>query len=183
MTDFTLTFPADFLWGATTAAHQVEGSSVPTPGPPGSRCRADAQARGRAGLRLVGRALCRTSTAPLPWATTRTASRSNGPHRAQRGGVQQEAIAHYADTIAALPGTWSRCSRCILHRPAVGSPGKTASNGYSAPLRPLQIVAEELGGGVTMWCTVNEPLAYAVQGYLLGRFPPGERSLGRATRR
>ena len=31
-----------------------------------------------------------------------------------------------------------------------------------------------------MWCTINAPLDYAMQGHWLGRFPPGERSLGRA---
>ena len=28
-----------------------------------------------------------------------------------------------------------------------------------------------------LWCTINEPMVYASQGYLLGRFPPGKRSV------
>lgn len=35
-------------------------------------------------------------------------------------------------------------------------------------------VAEALGGEVDLWCTVNEPNVYAVQGYLDGIWPPGK---------
>ena len=41
-------------------------------------------------------------------------------------------------------------------------------------------VVEALGDQVTLWCTINEPLVYAVVGYLDGRFPPGVKSLRRA---
>ncbi|SEM38998.1 glycosyl hydrolase family 1 [Stigmatella aurantiaca] len=36
-------------------------------------------------------------------------------------------------------------------------------------------VAEALGGEVDLWCTVNEPNVYAVQGYLDGIWPPGKK--------
>jgi beta-glucosidase len=42
-------------------------------------------------------------------------------------------------------------------------------------------VVEALGDQATLWCTINEPLVYALGGYLDGRFPPGVRSLRRAT--
>ena len=41
-------------------------------------------------------------------------------------------------------------------------------------------MVEALGDQVTLWCTINEPLVYAVVGYLDGRFPPGVKSLRRA---
>jgi beta-glucosidase len=41
-------------------------------------------------------------------------------------------------------------------------------------------VVEALGDQVTLWCTINEPLVYAVVGYLDGRFPPGVKNLRRA---
>ncbi len=37
-------------------------------------------------------------------------------------------------------------------------------------------VAAKLGAAVDLWCTVNEPNVYAVQGYLDGIWPPGHRS-------
>ncbi|HVG60913.1 MAG TPA: glycoside hydrolase family 1 protein [Hyalangium sp.] len=36
-------------------------------------------------------------------------------------------------------------------------------------------VAEELGGEVDWWCTINEPNVYAVLGYLDGEWPPGKK--------
>ncbi|MCU0503049.1 MAG: family 1 glycosylhydrolase [Anaerolineae bacterium] len=41
-------------------------------------------------------------------------------------------------------------------------------------------VVEALGDQVTLWCTINEPLVYAVVGYLDGRFPPGVKNIRRA---
>jgi len=41
-------------------------------------------------------------------------------------------------------------------------------------------VVETLGDQVTLWCTINEPLVYAVVGYLDGRFPPGVKNVRRA---
>jgi beta-glucosidase len=41
-------------------------------------------------------------------------------------------------------------------------------------------VVDALGDQVTLWCTINEPIVYAVVGYLDGRFPPGVKSLHRA---
>ncbi|NIA10495.1 MAG: family 1 glycosylhydrolase [Nitrospiraceae bacterium] len=43
-------------------------------------------------------------------------------------------------------------------------------------------VVEYLGDLVPMWCTVNEPGTYALQGYLTGLFPPGKKSFSRAFR-
>ena len=45
-----------------------------------------------------------------------------------------------------------------------------------------RVVVEALGDRVTMWCTLNEPLVFATQGYLLGRFPPGKHRLRLAFR-
>jgi beta-glucosidase len=44
-------------------------------------------------------------------------------------------------------------------------------------------VVEELGDGCDEWVTFNEPNVFAVQGYLLGEFPPGLRGDVRATLR
>ena len=43
-------------------------------------------------------------------------------------------------------------------------------------------VVDALGDQVHIWCTINEPLVYAYSGYLEGSFPPGARSLPRASR-
>jgi beta-glucosidase len=38
-------------------------------------------------------------------------------------------------------------------------------------------VVSRLGDVCNLWCTINEPVIYAVQGYLLGEFPPGRTSI------
>lgn len=43
-------------------------------------------------------------------------------------------------------------------------------------------VAERFGSRVRFWITVNEPLIYIYQAYVLGRWPPGEKSLDKAFR-
>jgi beta-glucosidase len=43
-------------------------------------------------------------------------------------------------------------------------------------------VIDALGDRVSMWCTINEPMVYATQSYLLGQFPPGKHNLRRTYR-
>lgn len=38
--------------------------------------------------------------------------------------------------------------------------------------RFVEKVVRRLGSKVKLWCTINEPTVYAMQGYLKGRFPP-----------
>jgi beta-glucosidase len=61
----------------------------------------------------------------------------------------------------------------------------TALGGWENPrvedyfVRFVTRVVEALGEIVTLWCTINEPTIYAIEGYLEGYFPPGVRSLRR----
>lgn len=43
-------------------------------------------------------------------------------------------------------------------------------------------VVEALGDLCTLWCTINEPMVYAVKGYMEGVWPPGKRSRSAAAR-
>jgi beta-glucosidase len=62
----------------------------------------------------------------------------------------------------------------------------TALGGWENPkvgdyfVRFVTQVVEALGDLVTLWCTINEPTVYAVEGFLSGLFPPGDVSLRRA---
>jgi len=44
------------------------------------------------------------------------------------------------------------------------------------------VVADALGDSVRLWCTINEPTVYAVNGYVTGEFPPAENNPKRAVR-
>lgn len=43
-------------------------------------------------------------------------------------------------------------------------------------LEYAQTVIDAMGGSVNWWLTFNEPMVYALQGFVTGYFPPGERS-------
>jgi len=189
MVDFTLTFPAGFLWGATTAAYQVEGGSAPNTWAAWEQRPGRIHQNQRAGL------ACDWWGGRYAEDFDRAAALGHNAHRfsvewsriePERGKFDGKAIAHYADMIAALR---ARHMEPLLTLHHFTDPLWIAERGgWLNPetahrfARFAQIVAEELGGSVTMWCTLNAPLDYALQGYLLGRFPPGERSLGRALR-
>ncbi len=44
----------------------------------------------------------------------------------------------------------------------------------------VQGTTEALGGNVHYWITLNEPVVYAFRGYVIGDWPPGEKSLEKA---
>ena len=48
--------------------------------------------------------------------------------------------------------------------------------------RFVTLVADALGDLVQWWVTINEPVAYAFKGYLVGEWPPGKQDFGAATR-
>jgi beta-glucosidase len=48
--------------------------------------------------------------------------------------------------------------------------------------RFARTVVEALGELCTLWCTINEPMVYAVNGYIEGGWPPGKRSRSAAAR-
>lgn len=54
-----------------------------------------------------------------------------------------------------------------------------------APLifaRYVREVSRRVGGKVRFWITINEPMVYVYYGYVIGSWPPGERSFDAATR-
>lgn len=44
-------------------------------------------------------------------------------------------------------------------------------------VRFCQRVFQKLGNRVHMWCTINEPTIYVLQGYIRGAFPPGQTNM------
>ena len=48
--------------------------------------------------------------------------------------------------------------------------------------RYVSKVCDELGGEVDLWCTINEPMVYVLQGYVSCEWPPAKRSYFKAFR-
>jgi len=185
--DFTLTFPAGFWWGAATAAHQVEGGDLP------NNWTAWQETLGRIYRdQRVGKA-CDWWGGRYREDLDRAADLHHNAHRLsvewsriepERGRFNGAALDFYNQVIAAVRERGMEPMVTLHH--FTDPQWITALGGWTNPEtirrfeRFARLVVDELGHSVTTWCTINEPMVYATQGYLLGRFPPGERNIRRA---
>ena len=181
-----LEFPAGFLWGAATSAHQVEGGNTNNdwwrfehrPGAVlGGRCSGDAcrhleffdqdfalaQADGHNAHRFS-----------LEWSRLELS-----PGRFDPG-----AVAHYHHVLASLRGRGLTPIVTLHH---FTNPLWIAdAGGWEAPRvvgwfeRFVRFCAREFGGEVDWWCTVNEPEVFAFRGWSEGVWPPAVRDNSRA---
>ena len=180
-----LSFPAGFLWGAATAAHQVEGNNdntdwwdweqadnppAPLAEPSGSACEHWTRYRGDiAMLAELGLNAYRFS---VEWARVEPAA----------GTIDRPALLHYRDVVDACV---ERGVTPIVTLQHFTLPRWVAARGgWTAPgighlfATYARTVAESLGDRVPYYCTVNEPGNMITRGYL-GIFPtpPFVRSL------
>jgi beta-glucosidase len=88
-------------------------------------------------------------------------------------------IAHYREVLGALRelGMAPMVSLHHFTSPSWFSRrgGWTASGAEDAWLAFVRRVGDALGDLTAYWCTLNEPNIYALQGWMLGEFPPGRR--------
>ena len=184
MIDFSMTFPAGFLWGAATAAHQVEGANTNN----------NWHAWEQAGRVYRGQ---QAGTACDWWGGRyiedfdRAAALHHNAHRFSvewsrieptPGEFDSAALDHYAAMLDALAArgmtpvvTLHHFSNPLWLEELGGWTNPAAVEHFA---RFVREVVAALGDQVTLWCTINEPMVYATQSYLLGHFPPGERSQG-----
>src|SRR5262249_21112664 len=172
-------FPQGFLWGCATAAHQVEGQNVndwwrweQTPGHIFEN-----QKAGRACDWWAGR---------FVEDFDRAADMRNNAQRIsiEWSRVEPEpekwddyALGRYRDMLQALVERGMQPMVTLHH---FTNPLWLADHdGWlwdEAPKhfqRYVSKVVDALGDLCSMWCTMNEPSVYTVQGYSLGKWPPG----------
>ncbi len=178
-----LEFPPGFLWGAATAAHQVEGGNEnsdwwdweqrpdgPCPDRSGAAC--DHFRRYPEDIALLAGLGLNTYRYSVEWARIEPAE----------GIFDETALDHYrrvADAVLAAGLT----SMVTLHHFTLPR-WVAASGGWLDPATPARFarycetVARALGGRVGWYCTINEPGVVAFGGYLgaLG-WPPGTTDL------
>jgi beta-glucosidase len=173
-------FPDRFLWGAATAAHQVEGGLTNNDwwrfeqeghirGGDSAAVACDHYNRFRedfAELRRLGHNCHRLS---IEWSRVEPAP----------GEFDDREIRHYRDVLAELREQGMAPMVTLHHFTSplwFADRGGWAANGAPDAFLPfVRKVATELGELVAMWCTINEPNIYAVQGWGLGEFPPGRK--------
>ena len=179
----TATFPAGFLWGAATAAHQVEGDNTnsdwwewehrpntPCPEPSGRAC--EHYTRYPDDVAILADVGLNTYRYSVEWARIEPAE----------GDYDESQLAHYramTETVRAAGLT----PMVTLHHFTLPR-WVDARGGWTAPDVPERFarycarVVHALGDSVDWWCTLNEPGNVAVGGYL-GAFgwPPGTRDM------
>ena len=172
-----LRFPPGFLWGAATAAHQVEGDNdntdwweweqdddppAPLAEPSGSACEHWTRYRGDIGLLAeLGLNAYRFS---IEWARIEPAA----------GTVDRSALDHYRDVVDACLERGVTPIVTLQHftlpRWVAARGGWTARDIATLFGGYARTVAESLADRVTYYCTVNEPGNMVTRGYL-GTFP------------
>ncbi|WP_089020325.1 glycoside hydrolase family 1 protein [Micromonospora coriariae] len=171
-------FPADFLWGAATAAHQVEGGNVNNDWwdfehAPGTAARQSSHdgidhlhryAEDFALLRSLGHNAHRLS---LEWSRIEPAP----------GEFSRSALAHYRRVLTTLASVgltgFVTLHHFTLPRWFAARGGWLAPDAVELFVRYCNRVVAELGDLMPFVCTINEPQMIALHGYLEGYHPPG----------
>jgi beta-glucosidase len=173
-------FPKDFLWGAATAAHQVEGQNIYNDWwqaeeehlikeASGAGCKHyDLYAEDFAIAQQLNHNCHRFS---IEWSRIE-------PYE---GKFQALEIEHYRKVITDLKSRGMEPVVTLHHftNPAwfsqKGGWAKSKLRKYF--LRFVDRIVREFADQVKFWVTINEPLVYSSHSYLLGSWPPQERCL------
>lgn len=170
-------FPHDFLWGAATSSHQVEGGNKNnwTAWENQGHVR-DEQVSGKAAnyWNLYEKDFDRLQELNLnayrfsiEWSRIEPA-----PDQ-----FDDEAIGRYRDMLRSLKERNITPNLTLHHFTDPQWLGEwTDPATVDRFIRYTQVVVEELGEYVTYWCTINEPNILATLTYVKGWWPPGKKS-------
>ena len=174
-----LAFPSGFLWGAATAAHQVEGGNAGSDWwdwerRPGTPCRAesgiaiDHYHRFRDDIALLAGVGLNTYRFSVEWARIEPAD----------GVFDEAALDHYRAVVDAVRGA-GLTPMVTLHHFTLPR-WVAAQGGWMAQRTPARFaryagrVVRALADSVDWYCTINEPGVVAWGGYFGALdFPPG----------
>ena len=178
-------FPPNFLWGAATAAHQIEGNNI----------HSDWWAWEQAGKVKERSGLACDHYRRFADDFDLAASLGHNAHRFSiewsriepaEGQWDDAALAHYADVMRAL--RQRRLEPIVTLHHFTSPQWLTAQGGWTHPrvvdwfARYVRRVVASLGDQVRYWITINEPMVYVRMHYVQGIGPPGACDLGAALR-
>lgn len=185
-------FPRGFLWGAATSSHQVEGGCTNNNW---SAFESAVDSRGRP--RIAGGQ--KAEGACLQWERFRddigllkalglNAYRFSvewSKIEPSEGCWDESALSHYDEVVDALLDA-GIVPMVTLHHftdPLWFSErgGFLLKESPTIVARFARKVYKRLSDRVQLWCTINEPSVYAVNGYVTGEFPPALSSIGKAS--
>ena len=169
-------FPPDFMWGAATSAHQVEGGNTNSDW---AAWEAAGKVRTAAGLacdhyhrfredfdlaRNLGHRAHRFS---LEWSRIEP----------RNGEFSEEALEHYHEVIEALHERGLEPVVTLLHYTIprwLAEHGGWEHAGMERHfVRYVRRVVGVYGDRVRWWITLNEPVVQVFKGWLIGQWPPG----------
>jgi beta-glucosidase len=172
-------FPKGFLWGTSSAAHQVEGDDRNCDWweweqEPGRIAGGDTSAvacdhyhRYRQDFALLSDMGQNAHRLSIEWSRIEPAE----------GEFDARQIRHYRDVLADLRERAILPMVTLHHFTSplwfVRKGGWTSAESPRVFLRYVHRAADELGDLAGMWCTINEPNLYAANGWITGEFPPG----------
>jgi beta-glucosidase len=189
MAKATFRFPDAFLWGTSTAAHQVEGSNV------NNDWWHWEQEEGRIKDGSTSKTACnwwRNADGDLD----RMARMGQNAHRLSLEWSRIEPSADQWDEAAVdryrelLTGLRDRGIKPMVTLHHFTNPQWFVDQGgwenkalaLSRFPRYAKKVVQALGDLTDLWCSLNEPNNYVLMGWLWGRWPPGKTDSGRAMR-
>jgi beta-glucosidase len=169
-------FPAGFLWGASTSAHQVEGNNIHndwwaweqagrTAAPSGLA--SDHYNRYRADFDLAQSIGHNAHRFSLEWSRIEP----------EEGRWSEEALDHYRDVLVALHERRIEPVVTLFHYTL--PQWMAEKGGWENPAierameRYVEKVMDVLGPHARWWITLNEPVVQVFKGWLLGQWPPG----------
>ena len=180
-----LEFPKNFLWGAATSAHQVEGDNTNSDWweweqkgggkePSGAACRHYKLFREDFDLaKSLNHSAHRFS---VEWARIEP----------DPGVFAQDEIQHYQQVVSSLRERGLEPLVTLHHftNPAwfAGKGGWLSKEAVRDFLRYVEAIVEPLADKVRYWMTVNEPLIYVYFSYLAGDWPPQGHSVIKSNR-
>src|SRR3989338_5905556 len=178
-------FPEDFLWGAATSAHQVEGNNTHN----------DWWTWEQAGHVKESSGLACDHYRRFESDFDLAASRGHNAHRFSiewsrvepaQGRFNDEALTHYRDVVRALRKRHLEPVVTLHHYTnpqwVAGAGGWTNPKIVDWFARYTERVVNALGQDVRLWITINEPMVYVHMHYVEGVGPPGARNLKQALR-
>ena len=174
-------FPDGFLWGTSSAAHQVEGDNrncewwefEQQPGRiengDTSEIACDHYHQYGEDFTLLRELSQNAHRLSIEWSRIEPSE----------GEFDSRQIRHYRDVLGELREQGIEPMVTLHHftNPLwfIRKGGWGASGSARAFLPYVHRVVDELGDLVSLWCTINEPNIYAANGWITGEFPPGRR--------
>lgn len=174
-----LKFPENFLWGAATSSHQVEGDNRnndwwkweiegKTKETSGKAC--NQYQLFKSDFKLAKALHHNAHRFSLEWSRIQP----------EEGKFDRVALNHYKEVIRSLSSfgitpivTINHFTLPLWFSKRGGWVGKRSAHIFAGF---AEKVAEELGEDVEYWLTVNEPIGHINSAYVVGDMPPGRRS-------